>query len=63
VIVTPCDESGAESAHNARDIGTCDFGLRDQLQCAQNCLIVERAALHNDMRTQLLAADQLDDLE
>ena len=47
------DQSSAESAHDAGDIGTDRFAVCDALEAAQHRVIVEGAALHDNVLSEL----------
>ena len=57
------DQSCAEGAHNAGDVRTCDLSAGDGLHTAQNGVIIEGAALDDDISAQLGGIGDLDDLE
>ena len=63
VVTLSGDQSRAESAHDAGDIGTDDLSVRDQLQAAQDSVIIEGAALYDDVAPQLGRIGYLDNLE
>ena len=63
VIALAGDQSRAEGAHNAGDVGTCDLPARDGLHTAQNGIIIEGAALDDDIFAQLGGVGDLDNLE
>ena len=56
------DQGRAERAHDACDIRAGGLDARDALKGAQHGLIVERAALHDDMAAHVAGGGELDDL-
>ena len=58
-----CENSRAIRAHEARDIGAHDITLDELFHRAQDSIVVERAALHDDMLAKLLDILELHDLK
>ena len=56
------DERRTERAHNPRNVGADNVLLRNKLERAQDCVIVERAAGHDDFVTHKRAVAELDNL-
>ena len=56
------DQGRAERAHDACDIRAGGLDARDALKGAQHGLIVERAALHDDMAAHVAGIGKLNDL-
>ena len=58
-----CENRRAIRAHETRDIGTHDITLDELFHRAQDSIVVERAALHDDMLAKLLDILELHDLK
>ena len=58
-----CDQGRAEGTHDAGDVGTNDVAAGDFLERAQHSVVIEGAALYNDVLTQLRGRGYLHDLE
>ena len=56
------DEGGAEGTHDAGDIRPDGFAVRDALKAAKDRVVVEGAALHDDVLSELRGVGDLDDL-
>ncbi len=57
------EDGRAVRAHDARDVGADDVAVEELLHAAQHGVIVERAALHDDMIAELAHILELHDLE
>ena len=57
------DQRGAESAHDPCDIRTDSLAVRDLLETAQDGIVVESAALYDNMASQFGSVRYLDHLE
>ena len=56
------NESGAEGAHDAGDVRPDDFAVRDLLKAPKDRVVVEGAALDDDIASQFGGVGDLDDL-
>ena len=57
------EDGRAVRAHDARDVGADDVAAEELLHAAQHSVVVERAALHDDMVAELAHILELHDLE
>ena len=57
------EDGCAVRAHDARDVGADDVAVEELLHAAQHGVVVERAALHDDMVAELAHILELHDLE
>ena len=62
-IVVPGDQGRAESAHDAGDVRADRLAAGDLFKASQDRVVVEGAALHHDLASQLGGVGHLDDLE
>ena len=62
VVTLPRDQSRAEGTHDTRNVRAGGLHARDLLKGAQHRLIIECAALDNDMAAELTRIGELDDL-
>src|SRR5699024_4067238 len=53
VIALARDQSRSERAHDAGDVRTDRLAVRNLLKAAQNRVVIESSALHNDVASQL----------
>ena len=62
MVAVAREQRRAECAHDARNVGAGHLRAGDALKRAQHGLIEERAALHDDVRTEFARVGKLDDL-
>ncbi len=62
-IMLTGNQRRAERAHHTGNVRADDLNARELLKRAKHCLVVEGAALHDNVRTELLRVGELDDLE
>ena len=62
VVTLARDQRRAEGAHDARDIRAGGLHTRDALKGAQHRLVIKRAALDDDMASEISGVGELDDL-
>ena len=62
VIALARDQSRSERAHDAGDVRTDRLAVRNLLKAAQNRVVIESSALHNDVASQLRGVGYLNNL-
>ncbi len=62
LAAVPGDQCGAEGTHDTCDIRAHSLAVRDALKAAENAVIIEGSALHNDVFSEFFGIGDLDDL-